>query len=75
MRQVEGWGDALRVWGRNAVKFGCDDCCTSTNVIKFIKKKNLWYTDAVVLRRKLIALCIYFHEEINVENELNMLFF
>ena len=42
MRQVEGWGDALRVWGRNAVKFGCDDCCTSTNVIKFIKKKKIY---------------------------------
>ena len=34
-----GWGleDALRVWNGNAVKFGCDDCCTPLNVIKFIK--------------------------------------
>ena len=32
-----GWGDALRVWDGNAVKFGCDDCCTTINVIKFIE--------------------------------------
>ena len=37
MRQVEGWGDALRVWDGNAIKFGCDDCCTPINVIKFMK--------------------------------------
>ena len=32
-----GWGDALRVWDGHAVWFGCDDCCTPVNVIKFIK--------------------------------------
>ena len=32
-----GVGDALRVWDGNAVKIGCDDCCTPINVIKFIK--------------------------------------
>ena len=33
-----GWGgDALRVWDGNAIKFCCDDCCTTTNVIKFIE--------------------------------------
>jgi len=37
MRQVGGCGDALRVWDGHAVKFGCDDCCTLINVIKFIK--------------------------------------
>ena len=31
------WGNALRVWDGNAIKFGCDDCCTPINVIKFIK--------------------------------------
>ena len=36
MRQVEG-GDALRVWDGNAIKFGCDDCCTIINVIQFIE--------------------------------------
>ena len=45
MRQVGGWEGALRVWDGNAIKFGCDDCCTSINVIKFINfkkgKKNL----------------------------------
>ena len=30
-------GDTRRVWDGNAVKFGCDDCCTSINVIKFTK--------------------------------------
>ena len=35
MRQVGGCGDALRVWDDNSVKFGCDDCCTPINVIKF----------------------------------------
>ena len=36
-RQVGVRGDALRVWNVNAIKFGCDDCCTPTNVIKFKK--------------------------------------
>ena len=35
--RLAGGGDALRVWNGNAVKFGCDDCCTPTNVIKVIK--------------------------------------
>ena len=30
-------GEALGVCDGNAVKFGCDDHCTSINVIKFIK--------------------------------------
>ena len=33
-----GWGvggNALRVWDGNAIKFGCDDRCTTINVIKF----------------------------------------
>ena len=36
-----GWGleDALRVWDGNAVKLGCDDCCTTTNIIKFTELK------------------------------------
>ena len=29
----------MGVWDRNAVKFGCDDCCTPTNGIKFIELK------------------------------------
>ena len=33
MRQVGG--EALRVWVGNAIKFGCDDHCTTINVIKF----------------------------------------
>ena len=37
MRQVGEWGDALRVWDGNAIKFGCDDHCTTINVIKFIE--------------------------------------
>ena len=32
-----GWEDALGVWDGNAVKFGCDDHCTTINVIKFIE--------------------------------------
>ena len=31
-------GDALRVRDGNAIKFGCDDCCTTINVIKFIEE-------------------------------------
>ena len=41
MRQVGGWGDALGVWDGNAIKLGCDDRCTTINVIKFIELKNL----------------------------------
>ena len=32
MRQVVGWGDVLGVWDGNAIKFGCDDHCTTINV-------------------------------------------
>ena len=32
-----GWG----VWDGNATKLGCDDRCTTINVIKFIVLKNL----------------------------------
>ena len=37
MRQVGGGGDALGVWDGNAIKSGCDDHCTTINVIKFIE--------------------------------------
>ena len=37
MRQVGEWGEALGVWDGNAIKFGCDDHCTTINVIKFIE--------------------------------------
>ena len=33
-----GGGNALRVWDGNAVKFGCGDCYTPINAIKFIKR-------------------------------------
>ena len=33
MRQVVG-GYTLRVWDGNAIKFDCDDCCTTIKVIK-----------------------------------------
>ena len=33
MRQVGG--DGLEVWDGTATKFGCDDRCTTINVIKF----------------------------------------
>ena len=40
------WGDVLKVWDGNAVKFDCDDCYTPINVINFIKqlKKTLGNT-------------------------------
>ena len=37
VRQVGGWGDVPEVWDGNAIKLGCDDCCTTINVIKFIE--------------------------------------
>ena len=35
-------GDELGVWDGNAIKLGCDVCCTTINVIKieFFSKKN-----------------------------------
>ena len=30
-----GWRDALGVWDGNAVKFSCDDHCTTISVVKF----------------------------------------
>ena len=39
-KQVEGAvGDGLGVWDGNAIKLGCDDLCTTINVIKFIELK------------------------------------
>ena len=35
--QVGRAGNGLGVWDRNAVKLGCDDYCTTINVIKFIE--------------------------------------
>ena len=33
-----GWGGGWAgVWDENAIKLGCDDCCTTINVIKFIE--------------------------------------
>ena len=32
-----GVGDGLGVWDGNAIKLGCDDHCTTVNVIKFIE--------------------------------------
>ena len=31
----------LGIWDGNAIKFGCDDCCTTINVIKFIEWSSL----------------------------------
>ena len=38
-------GDGLGVWDGNAIKFGCNDHCTTINVINSLsnKKKKLWY--------------------------------
>ena len=38
MRQVAGLEGALGVWDGNAIKLGCDDRCTTMNVIKFIEQ-------------------------------------
>ena len=43
MRQVGGWGDVLGVWDGSAIKLGCDDHCTTINVINSLsnlKKRN-----------------------------------
>ena len=32
-------GIGLGVWDGNAIKLGCDDCCTTINIIEFIKLK------------------------------------
>ena len=31
--------DGLEVWDGNAIKLGCDDHCTTINLIKFIELK------------------------------------
>ena len=44
MRQVGGWRDALGIWDGNAIKFDCDDHCTTINVINLLsnlKKKKI----------------------------------
>ena len=35
--RVGGRVNGLWVWDGNAIKSGCDDHCTTTNVIKFIE--------------------------------------
>jgi len=37
---IWGQGNGLGVWKGNAIKLGCDDHCTTINVIKFIDLKN-----------------------------------
>ena len=32
-----GWGDGLEVWDGNVVQLGCDDGCTTINIIKLIE--------------------------------------
>ena len=32
-----GWGDGLGGWDGSAMKLGCNDHCTTINVIKFIE--------------------------------------
>ena len=32
--------DGLGVWDGNVLKLGCDDGCTTTNIIKFTELKN-----------------------------------
>ena len=34
-------GRCTKGWDGNAIKFSCDDHCTTINVIKFIEEKNL----------------------------------
>ena len=41
-RWLGGWGDVLGLWDGNAIKFGCDDHCTSINVIKFTEEFPSW---------------------------------
>jgi len=38
IRQVGVLGDELKFWDGNPVTFGCDDCCSPINVMKFIKQ-------------------------------------
>ena len=40
LSKERGWGvgDGLGFWDGNAIKLGCDDQCTTINVIKFIEK-------------------------------------
>ena len=37
--QVGEWGDALGVWGGNAIKLRCDDHCTTINVINSLSNE------------------------------------
>ena len=39
MRQVGKWRDGLGFGDGNTIKLGCDDHCTTRNVIKFIEEK------------------------------------
>ena len=52
-----GWwaeGDELGVWDGNAIKLGCDDRCTTINVIKFIElKKQKQITNKITLHTSL----------------------
>ena len=39
MRQVGGWRVVPGVWDGNAIKLGCDDHCTTTNIINSLSNK------------------------------------
>ena len=38
-----GWGDMLGVWDGNAIKLGCDDPCTTINVINSLSNNKKIY--------------------------------
>ena len=40
-RQIEGEGVGWGFGDRNIVKLGCDDCCTTINILKFTEFKNI----------------------------------
>ena len=46
-RQFGGWEDALLVWDGNPIILGCDDHCTTINVINSLSKKKKMFPSSV----------------------------
>ena len=42
--RLRGGRDGLGVWDGNLLKLGCDDGCTTINIIQFIELKNNVHT-------------------------------
>ena len=63
------WGDMLGLWDGNPINLGCDDHCTTINVIKSLSNEkrnnnnnmaiNIWYINLICLYGNYLGIYSY----------------